>query len=176
VYEKEKVKFTAHAWIVVSQSYDVVELLRKILRSIEYHEQPQLADFDDYILKEKIKEKLKDRKYLLVLDDVWNRKAYTKIEDTFQNLQGCRVIITTRKEQVANIVQPKRQLKLKPLEHSDAFSLFCKKAFYNRMECRCPQDLEQLANNIVDRCHGLPLAIVSIGGMLSSLEPKEYLE
>ncbi|XP_062182628.1 disease resistance protein RPM1-like [Phragmites australis] len=175
VYEREKINFTAHAWIVVSQGYDVVELLRKMLRKIGYPEQSQLVDLDAHELKVKIKERLTDSKCLLVLDDVWNREAYTQIGDAFQNLQASRVIITTRQEQVATLAQPTRQLKLKPLERNDAFDLFCRKAFYNRMECKCPQDLEKLANNIVDRCQGLPLAIVSIGGMLSSLPPVDYV-
>lgn len=110
-----------------------------------------------------------------VLDDVWNREAYTQIMDVFHNLQASRVIITTRQEHVASLAQPRHQLKLKPLEHNDAFNLFCRKAFYNRMQCKCPQNLEKLANAIVDRCQGLPLAIVSIGGMLSSLPATEYV-
>ncbi|KAL6658127.1 hypothetical protein ACP70R_003713 [Stipagrostis hirtigluma subsp. patula] len=176
VYEREKINFTTHAWIVVSQTYDVVELLRKIVRKIgQIVEKPQLADLDAHDMKVKIKERLTDSKCLLVLDDVWNREAYTQIGDAFQNLQASRVIITTRQEHVAALAQPTRQLKLKPLERNDAFNLFCRKAFYNRMECKCPQDLEKLGNNIVDRCQGLPLAIVSIGGILSSLPPTDYV-
>lgn len=175
VYEKEKTKFTAHAWIVVSQTYDVVELLRKMLRKLEYPAQSQLADLDAEDLKVKITEKLTAGKCLLVLDDVWSQEAFLQIRDTLQNLQASRVIITTRQEHVVNLAQSTHQLRLKPLERSDAFTLFCKKAFCNRMEHRCPQDLENLANNVVDKCRGLPLAIVSIGGMLSSLPPTEYV-
>ncbi|CAO2141334.1 unnamed protein product [Urochloa humidicola] len=175
VYEQEKINFTAHAWIVVSQTYDVDELLRKMLRKFGYPEPSQLTDLDNHDLKRKIKEMLSNEKCLLVLDDVWNREAYTQIADAFQNLQASSIIITTRQENVASLAQPRRQLKLKPLEHNDAFHLFCRKAFYNRMECRWPQDLENLANNIVDRCQGLPLAIVSLGGMLSSLPATDYV-
>ncbi|CAL4994180.1 unnamed protein product [Urochloa decumbens] len=175
VYEQEKINFTAHAWVVVSQNYDVDELLRKMLRKFGYPEPSQLTDLDNHDLKRKIKEMLSNGTCLLVLDDVWNREAYTQIADAFQNLQASSIIITTRQEHVASLAQPRRQLKLKPLEHSDAFNLFCRKAFYNRMECKCPQDLENLANNIVERCQGLPLAIVSLGGMLSSLPALDYV-
>ncbi|CAL4985030.1 unnamed protein product [Urochloa decumbens] len=175
VYEQEKINFTAHAWIVVSQTYDGDELLRKMLRKFGHPEPSQLTDLDNHDLKRKIKEMLSNGKCLLVLDDVWNREAYTQIADAFQNLQTSSIIITTRQEHVASLAHPRRQLKLKPLEHNDAFNLFCRKAFYNRMECKCPQDLENLANNIVDRCQGLPLAIVSLGGMLSSLPAIDYV-
>jgi len=175
VYEREKINFTAHAWIVVSKTYDVVEMLRKMLRKIGYPEQSELTDMDAHELKVKIKDRLSDGKCLVVLDDVWNREAYTQIADVFQNLQSCSIIITTRQEHVSTLAQPRHQLKLKPLECNDAFNLFCRKAFYNRMECKCPQDLEKLAKNIVDRCQGLPLAIVTIGGMLSSLPTTDYV-
>lgn len=175
VYEREKINFTTHAWIVVSQTYDLVDLLRKMLRKIGDQEHSQLMDLDTHDLEVKLKERLSGGNCLLVLDDVWNREAYTQIMDVFQNLQACRVIITTRQEHVATLAHPRHQLKLKPLEDNDAFKLFCRKAFYNRMDCKCPQNLEKLANAIVGRCQGLPLAIVSIGGMLSSLPATEYV-
>ncbi|CAN6371400.1 unnamed protein product [Urochloa humidicola] len=172
VYEQVKNNFTAHAWTVVSQTYNMVELLRKLLRKIGEPEQSQLVDLDAYDLKGKIKERLAGRKCLIVLDDVWDQEAYTQIRDVFQNLQAsCVIIITTRQEQVAVLAHPTRQLKLKPLEHCDAFELFCRKAFYNNTNYSCPDELEKLANNIVDRCQGLPLAIVTMGGLLSALPP-----
>jgi disease resistance protein RPM1 len=171
VYEREKNNFTTHAWIVVSQNYDVVQLLKKLLRKIGEQEQSQLLDLDAHDLKAKVKEILAGRKCLIVLDDVWNQEAYTQIRDAFQNLQASCVIITTRQEQVAILAHPTRQLKLKPLDHGDALALFCKKAFYNSINCSCPNELEKLTNNIVDRCQGLPLAIVTMGGLFSALQP-----
>ncbi|KAK3126684.1 hypothetical protein QOZ80_7AG0560600 [Eleusine coracana subsp. coracana] len=135
VYEREKNNFTAHAWIVVSQTYNVVELLRKLLRKIGGLEQTHLANMDAHDLKEKIKLRLKDSKCLIVFDDVWNHEAYTQISYAFRNFHQCCVIITTRQENVASLADPTRQLKLKPLEHNDAFALFCRKAFYNSSGC-----------------------------------------
>uniref|UniRef100_A0A0E0IZW1 Uncharacterized protein n=1 Tax=Oryza nivara TaxID=4536 RepID=A0A0E0IZW1_ORYNI len=176
VYEREKNNFDAFSWIVVSQTYNGVDLLRKLLRKIiGYPEQTTLSDLDPRDLKNIIKERLKDRKFLVVLDDVWNREAYTLIEDAFLSCQTSRIIITTRQDDVATLAYPTHRLKLKPLEHNDAFDLFCKKTFYNSMHSKCPQDLEKLAHNIVDRCEGLPLAIVSIGGLFSSVKLESYI-
>uniref|UniRef100_A0A0D9XQI6 AAA+ ATPase domain-containing protein n=1 Tax=Leersia perrieri TaxID=77586 RepID=A0A0D9XQI6_9ORYZ len=175
VYEQAKNNFNACYWIVVSQTYNVVDLLRKLLRKIEYPEQTQLSDLDARDMKNIIKEKLKDKKILIVLDDVWRKEAYTLIEDAFQNCQTSRIIITTRQGDVAALAQPTRQLKVKKLEHNDAFKLFCKKAFHNSKYIKCPQDLEKLAHDIVDGCQGVPLAIVTIGGLLSSMEPENYV-
>ncbi|KAF7052834.1 hypothetical protein CFC21_060867 [Triticum aestivum] len=171
VYEREKINFPAHAWIVVSQVYTVDALLRKLLWKIGYTEQPLSAGIDKmdvHDLKKEIQERLQNRKYLIVLDDVWEQDVYFQIHDALQDLPGSRIIITTRKDHVAGISSPNRHLELEPLSKSDAFDLFCRRAFYNRKGHMCPKDLEMIATSIVDRCHGLPLAIVTIGGMLSS--------
>uniref|UniRef100_A0A453HHI8 Disease resistance protein RPM1 n=1 Tax=Aegilops tauschii subsp. strangulata TaxID=200361 RepID=A0A453HHI8_AEGTS len=175
VYEREKINFPAHAWIVVSQVYTVDALLRKLLWKIGYTEQPLSAGIDKmdvHDLKKEIQQRLQNRKYLIVLDDVWEQDVYFQIHDALQDLPGSRIIITTRKDHVAGISSPNRHLELEPLSKSDAFDLFCRRAFYNRKGHMCPKDLEMIATSIVDRCHGLPLAIVTIGGMF--LFPEDY--
>uniref|UniRef100_A0A453D1S6 Disease resistance protein RPM1 n=1 Tax=Aegilops tauschii subsp. strangulata TaxID=200361 RepID=A0A453D1S6_AEGTS len=171
VYEREKIKFPANAWIVVSQIYTVDALLRKILWKIGYTEKPLSAGMDKmdiYDMKKEIEKRLENRKYLIVLDDVWEPEVYFQISDAFPNLQGSRIIITTRKDHVAGISSPTRHLELLPLSNPDAFKLFCRKAFHNMKDHTCPEDLETTATSIVEKCHGLPLAIVTIGSMLSS--------
>lgn len=75
---------------------------------------------------------------------------------------------------MAALALPTRHLKLQPLDKVDAFSLFCRRAFYSRKDYDCPSELLELANSIVDRCQGLPLAIVSIGSLLSSKQPIQH--
>ncbi|KAK1646520.1 hypothetical protein QYE76_064325 [Lolium multiflorum] len=177
VYEREKINFSAHAWIVVSQVYTLDALLRKLLWKIGYTEQPLSAGIDKmdvHDLKKEIQQRLGNRKYLIVLDDVWEQEVYFQMHDAFQNLQGSRIIITTRKDHVAGISSPTRHLELLPLGNPDAFDLFCRRAFYNRKGHICPKDLEAIAISIVDRCHGLPLAIITIGSLLSSRQGLDF--
>nr|UBY06914.1 NBS-LRR disease resistance protein [Dasypyrum villosum] len=171
VYEREKINFQAHAWIVVSKIYTVYALLKELIWKIGYIEQPLSAGLDKmdvHDLKKKVQQGLENRKYLIVLDDVWEQDVYFQIHDALQNLLGSRIIITTRKDHVAGISSPTRHLDLQPLSKPVAFDLFRRRAFYNRKGHMCPKDLEMIATSIVDRCHGLPLAIVAIGNMLSS--------
>ncbi|KAH7545444.1 hypothetical protein FEM48_Zijuj01G0094600 [Ziziphus jujuba var. spinosa] len=58
--------------------------------------------------------------------------------------------------------------RLKPLPYEKATELFCNKVFKFDFEGRCPTDLEELSHKIVDKCNGLPLAIVAIAGLLST--------
>uniref|UniRef100_A0A0E0BGY6 NB-ARC domain-containing protein n=1 Tax=Oryza glumipatula TaxID=40148 RepID=A0A0E0BGY6_9ORYZ len=93
VYEREKINFSAHAWMVVSQTYTVDALLRKLLWKVGYTEPPLSSNIDKmdvYDLKEEIKRMLKVRKCLIVLDDVWDQEAYFQIRDAFQNDEGSR--------------------------------------------------------------------------------------
>ncbi|CAN6371417.1 unnamed protein product [Urochloa humidicola] len=171
VYEREKVNFPVHAWIVVSQIYSVDALLRKLLWKIGNMVPPvpsEIDRMDVHDLKEEIKKKLGSRKYLIVLDDVWEQEVYFKIHDAFKNHQASRIIITTRKDHVGAIASFDHHLELEPLNGPDAFDLFCRRAFHNKKHHKCPEEFEEIAKSIVDRCHGLPLAIVTIGSLLSS--------
>ncbi|KAG8089443.1 hypothetical protein GUJ93_ZPchr0011g27411 [Zizania palustris] len=178
VYDREKINFPANAWIVVSQTYDVQDLLRILLRKIANREQPAAATMDRmdvYELTDEINKKLKDTKCLIVLDDVWDHEAYTKMRNAFQNLQESRIVITTRKEDVASLASSKCRLELQPLGDTDSFNLFCRRAFNNIEDCRCPSELKEVATSIVRRCQGLPLAIVSMGSLMSSRKETEYV-
>lgn len=181
VYERQKENFDLQVWLTVSQSYSVESLLRNLLEMIRTQEQHITADdkkltiSDDILrmslsqLKTNLKESLKRKKYIVVLDDVWDRQAYDGMRDVFEDSnKGSRVIITTRKGEVAAFAHTGCGLELEPLEDEDALQLFCAKAFPNKNGCECPSELQQLATNIVKRCGGLPLPIVSIGSLLSA--------
>lgn len=183
VYDREKANFPdAHAWIVVSRAYVVVDLLKTLLTKIQYtQESPPPsplsagAKADVYELTEAIKKILQDKKCLIVLDDVWDKEAYTQMCSAFQGLQGCRVMITTRKEDVAALAPVRRRLLLQPLGSVESFNLFCSRAFHNSLGRKCPPELEAVAAAIVERCCGLPLAIVSSGSLLSTKQPTKHV-
>ncbi|KAK1626166.1 hypothetical protein QYE76_000481 [Lolium multiflorum] len=183
VFDRESAKFPdAHAWIVVSQAYDVVDLLGTVLSKISHTQQqpqPQLpvntrARPDFYELAEAIKKILQDKKCLIVLDDVWDKEAYTKMQSTFQGLKGSRVVITTRIDDVAALALEGRRLQLQPLDMEESFNLFCRRAFHNKKDHKCPQVLDEIARSVVKRCHGLPLAIVSTGSLLSTRQTNQH--
>nr|AAX94877.1 Similar to NBS-LRR disease resistance protein homologue [Oryza sativa Japonica Group] len=178
VYEREKINFSAHAWMVVSQTYTVDALLRKLLRKVGYTEPPLSCNIDKmdvHDLKEEIKRMLKGKKCLIVPDDVWDQEAYFQIRDAFQNDQGSRVIITMRKNHVAALASSTCHLDLQPLSDIHSFDLFCRMAFYNIKDHECPTELMKFAKSIVERCQGLPLAIASIGCLLSSRSRSHYV-
>ncbi|BBH05791.1 NB-ARC domain-containing disease resistance protein [Prunus dulcis] len=75
---------------------------------------------------------LEIKRYLVVLDDVWDIHLWEKIRFSFPDTQlGSRIMITTRREDIASssFRVESHVHKIRPLERSDAWVLFSKKAF-----------------------------------------------
>jgi disease resistance protein RPM1 len=122
-------------------------------------------------LKEHLRDLLKEAKYLIVLDDMWDPKNFLDISDILiDNHQHSRIIITSRMAEVANLAPESNRLELKPLSEEESWDLFCRKAFNIEKSHECPPPLEKWAKEIVLKCDGLPLALVSLGGVLSLLD------
>ncbi|XWS28505.1 hypothetical protein CRYUN_Cryun25bG0075400 [Craigia yunnanensis] len=78
-------------------------------------------------------------------------------------------MITTRREDVAPFQSGFVSYihRIQPLRKYEAWDLFCKRAFPNDPG-GCPSYLDSLAKKLVEKCEGLPLAIVALGGLMSS--------
>ncbi|KAA8524876.1 hypothetical protein F0562_011299 [Nyssa sinensis] len=176
VYNDQIIKrhFDCWAWISVSQTYGVRELLRSMIK--EFFETNQVMDPSNlgsmkYMqLVGTLNDYLHQKRYVVVLDDVWSIDLWSKIRGAFPNNKyGSRIILTTRNENVAfSVGTGSRVHRLQPLQDKDAWALFCKKAFWSDPDRSCPKELEALAQVIMKKCEGLPLAIVAIGGLMCS--------
>ena len=176
VFDNEKVAthFDCHAWITVSQSYKMESLLRDTIKQL-YKARTEFAPGEIDTMKEtslieELSKYLCEHRYLVVFDDLWDVEFWGHIKFAFpENEKGNRIVITSRNEDVA----PSRNespnyyvYKLPPLPFEIALELFYIKVF----QCeggKCPSDFVELSRGIVERCGGLPLAIVAIGGFLS---------
>ncbi|XP_062093367.1 disease resistance protein RPM1-like [Humulus lupulus] len=177
VYNDLQVKNHFHqlqAWVTVSQSFKLDELLRQIIKQLfKAIDQPLSNEVenstDTHFLKTTIVDFLSGKRYLLVLDDIWDVDAWEALKLSFRNNNnGSRLMITTRTEDVASSSTKYLGgwiLPLNPLSFEDSWTLFCAKAFQSNL---CPQHLEKISLDILKRCKGLPLAIVAIGGMLAT--------
>ncbi|XP_028087306.1 disease resistance protein RPM1-like, partial [Camellia sinensis] len=173
VYDSQQVNahFDCKAWFNISQSYKPDELLKTMIKKLSEKEVPHdkgIDSMDQKSLIDKLREYLKEKRYVIVFDDVWKTDFWEFIRCALpENSKGSRVIITTRNEKVAaaSSVEPsmKNVHKLQPLSQEEAWKLFCKKAFRGH----CPPELEEVSHEIVRKCEGLPLAIVVISGLLS---------
>jgi hypothetical protein len=174
VYNDEKVKtyFEKKMWVCVSDVFDVKTIVEKIIGSAT-GTKPENLDMDQ--LQNKLREKLNQKKYLLVLDDVWNED-----EERWCNLKrllmggskGSKVVITTRTRLVAEITQHSLTVFSRRPVKNQSWSLFKQMAFRKGQETIDP-NLEEIGMDILEKCHGVPLAIKTIGRILYFKETED---
>ncbi|KAF8017009.1 hypothetical protein BT93_H2265 [Corymbia citriodora subsp. variegata] len=179
VYDNQQVKayFQNHAWINVSQSYDIEDILRDMI--VQLHgeiEQPVPQGIESTVrikLNQIVKGFLQQKRYVIVLDDVRNSNALESVKYAKPNSSFCsRILITTRTADVATgSFNQSTVYNLKYLSPEESWVLFCKKAFHGDS---CPPYLEHLSRQILKKCEGLPLAIVAIGGLLFAKDVQEW--
>lgn len=181
VYDNHRVTehFRYHAWITVSQSYDKTELLRSMLKGFYKAKNEPFPDKivkmekDEELIGE-IREKLRQERYFVVFDDVWEIGFWGNMElALLDHDNGSRILATTRNEAAARFCRGSSSVhvhRIDPLPRKEAWDLFCKKAFRFQSQGQCPKDLEELSRDIVRRCGGLPLAIVAVSGLLATKE------
>ncbi|XP_058114506.1 putative disease resistance protein At1g50180 [Magnolia sinica] len=181
LYNADTVKkhFHIHAWISVSQEYSARDLLQTITKRcmVLSKEQLKLVEKMDVLeLRDKISQYLNDKRYLVVLDDIWKREAWDALKYAFPDVNnGSRVVLTTRIKDVALYADPRScPHELRFLTNEESWDLFCQKTLILGQDGGCQQDLEKLGREIVEKCHGLPLAIAVVGGLLSGKEPREW--
>ena len=174
-YNNDDVKkhFDYCAWITISQAYELEDVLRSLIK--EFHEsgmETKPADLNSMnyrLLVKTLVNYLEKKRYLLVLDDVWDTNLLDEIKVSLQDsCIGSRIILTTRKEDVAcyHLGGKHHVHYIQLLQYEEAWELFCKKAFTNCPNGRCPLELKSFAEELVGKCEGLPLAIASLGSLM----------
>ncbi|KAK8273153.1 hypothetical protein V6Z12_D11G387200 [Gossypium hirsutum] len=113
-------------------------------------------------LQKQLRDKIDGKKYLLVLDDIWNDdpEKWSRLKKLLMGgAKGSRIIITNKCQS--------HVLKLKGLSPDDAWSLFKKIAFEQGYADSTNSVFVEVGKQISERCGGVPLAIRTIAGTLS---------
>ncbi|XP_028100000.1 putative disease resistance RPP13-like protein 1, partial [Camellia sinensis] len=164
--------FDMKAWVCVSDEFDVVRVTRTILEAVilQRSDMMDLSKKDLNQLQVKLKECLSGKKFLIVLDDVWNENYdnWDSLRSPFgYGEHGSRIIVTTRNESVSSIMQTVPIHRLQQLSDEDCWKLFAKHAF-DKGDCGAHPNLERIGKEIVKKCKGLPLAAKTLAGLLRS--------
>ncbi|XP_010669435.2 disease resistance protein RPP13 [Beta vulgaris subsp. vulgaris] len=164
--------FKSHAWVSVSEDYNSRQLILDILEKVASNKEG-IDKLDTDKLKEMLKTRLKDRKYIVFLDDVWQPHMWDEVKTCFPDTSnGSRILITTRVTDVARYTSPRKPHFLRFFTPEESWELFEKKVFQGDP---CPNHLKTLGIDIVKRCKCLPLSIVVIASMLASKEKSERI-
>ena len=165
-------RFSCAFWIDVSQDYNNVKLLKDLLCEIYPERKKEFETMEKTMLEKCLHESLLGKTYLIVMDDVWDTKVWRIIEKHLPDEgNGSKVLITTRKREVADAADPDQatrayELLLRTKEES--WDLFLSKAIPIQNErSACTGRLKDLGEQMAAKCGGLPLALVVMGGLLS---------
>ncbi|KAL3497645.1 hypothetical protein ACH5RR_040377 [Cinchona calisaya] len=165
--------FQIRAWVTVSQTFNFEELLKSLIRKLHVEIKKPVPQFiesmtDTSELKEFIKDFLRQGRYVIVFDDVWDMEFWNSIKFAMpDNSNGSRVMLTTRKKDVASASCKGfcgYVHKMESLSFEESWTLFCNRTFEDGC---CPDHLKNVAQVILGKCDGLPLAIVAISGLLA---------
>ncbi|KAK4591993.1 hypothetical protein RGQ29_016460 [Quercus rubra] len=167
VFNDEEIKshFEKKLWVCVSDDFDVKIIVEKILECAK-GKKPERLEMNTLI--NDLQKEIDGKRYLLVLDDVWDddSEKWDKLKGfLLGGASGSRILVTTRDEKVAKISKTIEPHFLKGLNDEESWSLFKQKAFEKGQE---PENLKikEIGMEIVRKCRGIPLAIKTIGSLL----------
>lgn len=174
VYHKIKGEFDCTAIVSLSQRPNVKKILKDILHMVEDNpsgagKAKQKLDDELHIIH-LIRKFLQEKRYLIIVDDIWSTQAWEVVKSALPDNSFCsRIITTTRIIGVAKSCCSSlhdQVYNIEPLSDEDSRRLFFKRIYHS--ECSCPPHLEEVSHTILNKCGGLPLAILTIASMLSS--------
>ncbi|KAJ4718812.1 Disease resistance protein [Melia azedarach] len=166
-YNNDEVKrsFDKRIWVCVSDTFDEIRIARALIESLE-SSSCKLVEFQSLI--NHIENIIVGKKLFLVLDDVWS-EDYSKWEPFYCCLKNShhnsKILITTRKETVAQMMNSTDIICIKQLAEDECWLLFRRIAFSSRSSEEC-EKLEDVGRKIVSKCKGLPLAAKTIASLL----------
>ncbi|XP_027180570.1 putative disease resistance protein RGA1 [Coffea eugenioides] len=157
--------FEPKLWVWVSEDFNVKRIIKALINSIRGTPVEEL-ELDP--LQRKLQGLLRGKRYLVVLDDVWNEnlEEWEKLKSVLEcGSRGSSIIMTTRMEKVATIMGTLKTYYLSSLSENQCWSLFRQRAF-GRQEAEEYPNLVVIGKEIVKKCGGVPLAAKALGGFL----------
>ncbi|XP_050112577.1 putative disease resistance RPP13-like protein 1 isoform X1 [Malus sylvestris] len=172
-------EFELKVWVSVSDDFDVVRVTKAILESITSRP-VKVQEFSK--MQHNLSEQLRGKKFLIVLDDIWNKGDYD-LYDLWTRLQspfgvgagGSKIIVTTRDRNVAKTTGAAGVHNLECMADGDCLEIFERHAF-GEINNGKPVNYDLIGTKIVETCHGLPLAARTLGGLLRCKEKDEWGE
>ncbi|KAK3163406.1 hypothetical protein QOZ80_1AG0003250 [Eleusine coracana subsp. coracana] len=172
VFDKIKLQFNCSAFVSVSKNPDITKIFKKILYQLDGEKfidiNEAVRDYEQLV--HDLKEFLHDKRYLIVIDDLWDVKNWEFIKCAFpRNTCSSRLITTSRKRNVSEATfsfDAGKIHEMKPLSDTDSLRLFHSRIFHP--VDGCPPELEQISRDILKKCGGVPLAIISIASLLAN--------
>jgi len=176
LYREFGEKFECRAFVLASQKFQLATVLKSLIKQL--HEQQSGASKNDLegienwseeVLKKKLADQLKEKRYLIFIDDIWSVFAWENIRDSFtKNQKGGTIVVTTRFKSVSEACRRHQGhvYEHQPLDDRNSCSLFLEKISSAVSVFSLTRPMNGVA--IKKTCRGLPLVIVVVAGLVAS--------
>ncbi|PHU07898.1 hypothetical protein BC332_24387 [Capsicum chinense] len=167
-----RIHFDVHSWASVSQQHNVKEILLSLLRCTKGD---KFYLYSEAGLEDMLQKSLKGKRYLIVLDEMWDSEAWYAVRLCFPiENNGSRIFLTTRNNEVACFAGiGSLSLQMDLMGPDETWRLFESIAFSNEV---LPSEFKITGKQIFDKCHWLPRTIDVVAGLLKSKKTIEYWE
>ncbi|KAL1552172.1 putative late blight resistance protein R1B-16 [Salvia divinorum] len=159
-------EFPVRIWLYISQDFSNKDIFLAIIKEFttitegirQKDEQELCRDAVDHL--EKVC-------FLIVMDDVWSTADWDRLHIVLPRInKNGKILITSRNEDVGTYAScPMPPKKLRFFTQEESWELLRLKGLRSR---DCPSELESVGQIIAKNCHGLPLSVVVIGGILAT--------
>ncbi|KAL9440774.1 hypothetical protein AB3S75_019444 [Citrus x aurantiifolia] len=164
--------FDVVIWVVVSRELKLQQIQHDIGERIGL-----LSDkeWQSKSVKQKaldISNNLSQKKFVLLLDDIWQPIDLTEVGVPLQSLNvESKIVFTTRSLDVCGQMRADRGIEVSTLTHGQAWKLFQEEVGTSVLGSH--PDIPKLAETLAKECRGLPLALKTIGRAMASRRNRE---
>nr|XP_034909314.1 probable disease resistance protein At1g61300 [Populus alba] len=154
-----------HLWDGRSGKDDIDTNINKLQNSIARRIGLDLSNEDEelYRAAELSNELTKKQKWVLILDDLWKAIELRKVGVPIQAVKGCKLIVTTRLENVCQQMDTQHKIKVSPILVEEAWTLFIERLGH---DMALSPEVEPIAKSITNECDGLPLGIITMASTM----------
>ncbi|XP_019197979.1 PREDICTED: putative late blight resistance protein homolog R1B-16 isoform X3 [Ipomoea nil] len=178
LYQDPVVKshFDVLAWATVSTSatYDRCRMLRELLLCIHPKQKEFIHQVKDDHLPDLVRKWLVGRRYLIVLDDIWDSNHWEEIKRSFpEDCNGSRILLTSRHDEVAVYARSYNYcfVNVPFLNSEESWNLFLQKIHPTRLL----SEVEAIWRHIVSYFRGLPFATVIAAGLARAINESLWI-
>ncbi|KAL5570698.1 hypothetical protein UlMin_020295 [Ulmus minor] len=173
VFNDQRVEnhFQIRVWVTISDEFDVFNITKQIFKGVTSKE---FKSKEISKLQLKLSKELEGKKFLLVLDDVWNDNyhLWDELRRPFTSgASGSKIIITAHSSMFTSTMSKVEAHCLGMLSDDSCWKLFIQHALENEDLLSAHPDLRKIGEGIVKMCKGLPLAVKSVAALLRSFSP-----
>ncbi|MQL81453.1 hypothetical protein Taro_013935 [Colocasia esculenta] len=156
-------------WVTVSQAVNIPAIQKQIADRLS------LSLSDSSTTEENARvlfKALSDKRFLVLLDDMWEAidlQVKIGIPRPKGPRRNSKIAFTTRSLQVCSDMGADKMVLVKPLDNADSWKLFCSKLSTGEVIRKNPT-IRLLAEQVVHKCGGLPLALITVGKAMANRE------